>query len=126
VLNLEFATQNLNSETTEFVRWLIAAASVDVDEMIEEAFNRAAVVSQHEDLAKEELVRDELAKKLKELVVAAMEEVDPKVDNLYGWPVTEADLRRNFVVDSYVNIDCKAAAYELLTLAGRGAPRRLR
>jgi hypothetical protein len=119
MMTLGFAAQNVNSETRTFVLWLIASEFVDVDRMIDQADERAAILSSRQDGSTERSVRDELARLVKALVIAAVEKVDPYVQTVYRWPVTETDLWRKFVLESYLRIDCRAAAEELLVLAGR-------
>jgi hypothetical protein len=117
MLHVQFTT-NLNRETADFVRWLLATGEIDVDELIDEAHTCITGKSRWDGGETDTAVRDEVANRLWAIPMAEMTEIDGPNDTMYSWPHTKGHLRRNLLVQAYQRIDCKAAANELLILAG--------
>jgi hypothetical protein len=121
MLHLQFST-NLNQETTDFLRWLLASGEIDVDEVIDDAHKHITGRSRWDGAETSGAVRDEVANRLTAVVLEAMTETDEPNDSMYSWPYTKGDLRRNFALLGFHEIHCKAAANELLILAGLWQP----
>jgi hypothetical protein len=63
-----------------------------------------------------------LAELLKDIIGAALRELDKSGDDINEMPRTREALHRYMVGAAYVDIDCEAAAEQLLRLAGKWAP----